>query len=544
MKYPDPDNQGLARDNYGVRLRNDMLANRKVIVFHHDDADGCFAAAAAALALDPESPRVSDEANACVSSVTYVPVNYGYKKEDILPYLETDDPLDVFVLDFAFDAELSDIIKSKTNFFLTLDHHKSNAEMLEGKKYAIFDMNASGAKMAYEYFFSGEKIPLAVTLADNRDLWKKTDGREDAFHEFFMYSRTVKHKDQHRSFISSLVNLMIDTGLGLADEKTANLCKMGEVMLMKRNASINYMCLPSRLVHTVIGGYPAVLVNAPVDQSDACEYLYSQEEHKDKIVGAFSIGSKGITFSLRRNNDLDVDLSYVASSHYGGGGHPKAAGFRVDLKRGVDIIQNREKWCLCWKSEEVDKILQSTTDNVEIAKALSQLKTELRSRATVETDTAWLQILPYIVVKHKKTDAVFFYSRPPGGGESRLYGKLSCGLGGHVDESPSEAGLATLIDSEAYRELSEEVGLDANVIAGDRIEKMFEKGLFKVLRLHDTAVETVHIGLAFTVEVEEMDSLTKISDGEVLNPQWLNPNQIAELDPSTMEVWTRVLLGK
>jgi nanoRNase/pAp phosphatase (c-di-AMP/oligoRNAs hydrolase) len=63
--------------------------------------------------------------------------------------------------------------------------------------------------------------------------------------------------------------------------------------------------------------------------SEVAARLYEGQSHT--IVALFDLRSLGV--SLRRSTDCAVDLSELAH-HFGGGGHPAAAGFTVDeLKR-------------------------------------------------------------------------------------------------------------------------------------------------------------------------------------------------------------------
>ena len=53
-----------------------------------------------------------------------------------------------------------------------LDHHKTAEEELRGLPYAKFDMNKSGAMLAWEHFFPNGKPPRLVEYVQDRDLWK------------------------------------------------------------------------------------------------------------------------------------------------------------------------------------------------------------------------------------------------------------------------------------------------------------------------------------------------------------------------------------
>ncbi len=76
-----------------------------------------------------------------------------------------------------------------------------------------------------------------------------------------------------------------------------------------------------------------------------------------------------------------------------------------------------------------------------------------RPRHEVEDDPTFKQIIPYVVVR--RGDEVFLFQRLRRGGEARLHGLYSIGVGGHVSRAdgaggdPLRAGLA--------RELAEEV---------------------------------------------------------------------------------------
>jgi predicted NUDIX family phosphoesterase len=96
---------------------------------------------------------------------------------------------------------------------------------------------------------------------------------------------------------------------------------------------------------------------------------------------------------------------------------------------------------------------------------LFDLETQLVDRDLCESDTSLLQLLPYIVVRNDG-GKIFLYERDVKGGEPGLHGKLSIGLGGHVDSAPPAPGadaLVGLLLAEAERELLEEAGVKAEL---------------------------------------------------------------------------------
>lgn len=114
-----------------------------------------------------------------------------------------------------------------------------------------------------------------------------------------------------------------------------------------------------------------------------------------------------------------------------------------------------------------------------------------RLRSECETDPTWLQLIPYVVLRHGRS--IFHYTRGGSGGEKRLHAKKSIGIGGHINPvdtvsaDPYRAGMA--------RELSEEIH-----IGGAYTERV--QGL-----LYDpsTSVGSVHLGVVHELILENDD---------------------------------------
>jgi len=80
-------------------------------------------------------------------------------------------------------------------------------------------------------------------------------------------------------------------------------------------------------------------------------------------------------------------------------------------------------------------------------------------RPHAEQNSGLKQLIPYTLVLHG--DSVFVVRRKPGGGEQRLHGKRSVGIGGHINPVDDQAGRAELVFTAARRELDEELVLSA-----------------------------------------------------------------------------------
>ena len=106
-------------------------------------------------------------------------------------------------------------------------------------------------------------------------------------------------------------------------------------------------------------------------------------------------------------------------------------------------------------------------------------------RPAAEDDRQLKQLIPYVVVR--EGDRVFLMERTTGGGDARLHGKASIGVGGHLN--PVDAGDDPLLAG-LRREWAEE--LDAGW------EPTFE--LRGLLNDDSNAVGAVHLGVVFEVQ--------------------------------------------
>jgi predicted NUDIX family phosphoesterase len=152
-------------------------------------------------------------------------------------------------------------------------------------------------------------------------------------------------------------------------------------------------------------------------------------------------------------------------------------------------------------------------------------------RGQAETNPDLKQIIPYVVVR--QSQRVLIVERLTGGGERRLHGKLSLGIGGHINpiDGPS-AGEPTsgLVARTRDRELAEDLWLDG-VAAID---------LLGTINDDTSAVGAVHLGVVFgvrlatggTVSVREVDAL----HGSLL--PWIEVVPLAQ----RLETWSAFLL--
>ncbi len=145
-------------------------------------------------------------------------------------------------------------------------------------------------------------------------------------------------------------------------------------------------------------------------------------------------------------------------------------------------------------------IRQADTYALEELRSAVAVQRRYLDRAAAEEDPTFKQLIPYVVVRDG--ERVFLMQRTDAGGDARLHGKSSIGVGGHlnlVDEG-ADALMAGL-----RREWTEELETDW--------EPDFD--FIGLLNDESNPVGAVHLGVVFSVEaagravdVRERDKLT------------------------------------
>jgi oligoribonuclease NrnB/cAMP/cGMP phosphodiesterase (DHH superfamily) len=220
----------------------------------------------------------------------------------------------VFV-DFCYQRDVMDDIVASADSVTILDHHKSAMENMKGierdrRVEAVFDMDHSGAGIAWRYLNPDIETPAIVQYIQDRDLW-----RFDMDHT----------KEIQAALFSWAYDF--DAWASLLYESHDTIQKMfveaGRAILRKHYKDILEFIRVGK-VYLNIGGYTVPAVNLPYFYtSEACDIL--REGHP--FAAGFWHTTKGIQFSLRSGKD-GVDVSKIARL-FGGGGHRNAAGFTV-----------------------------------------------------------------------------------------------------------------------------------------------------------------------------------------------------------------------
>ncbi|MHB1057263.1 MAG: hypothetical protein ACYC0F_05205 [Rhodanobacter sp.] len=256
---------------------------------------------------------------------------------------------DVILVDFSYSPDVLRAIALTARSILLLDHHKSaeadvpresrtgpeyltcaridapewtaprNWEQIQacvemdrceniGRSvvYALFDMNRSGAGIAWDFFHPGVARPALVNHVEDRDLWRfALPGTREISATLFSYPYRFDVWDVLARAPADLLQLQ-----GEAIERKHHKDVAELVDLCKRRMTIAGHDVPvASLPHTLT--------------SDAGERMAAGEP----FAACYWDTADMRVFSLRSAAD-GLDVSEIAAQ-FGGGGHARAAGFRV-----------------------------------------------------------------------------------------------------------------------------------------------------------------------------------------------------------------------
>jgi uncharacterized protein len=265
-----------------------------------------------------------------------IPIGYAENP----PYGEVEDK-DVIVVDFSWEREVSIRLSLLAKSFHIYEHHKTAKERLEGLDFVTFDINRSGAGLAWDYLFGVDsqwkrlgsidsvdptqtKAPFSarpwfVDYVEDNDLWrfKKIDSEEIGL------------------FLQTLPKVAeVWDRLALTDLKKA--AQAGTALKLGIDYYVSEMVQKAR--HGKIDNYTVALVNA---SSTHTSQLGAELSKTSDVAIIYAEDENGIVhFSLRSQEDGDVDVSEIAKRYPNGGGHKHSAGFELKYEYARLVIDS------------------------------------------------------------------------------------------------------------------------------------------------------------------------------------------------------------
>lgn len=288
------------------------------VLFHGSCPDGTGAALAAWL-------RLGDKTEA--GPVEYIPVNYGQPVPDIEPHSA------VYIVDFSYPRKELESLKAFCPALIVLDHHATAQKDLEGLPYCTFDMNKSGAVLAWEHFHPKMPVPTFIYYLQDRDLWKfeLPQSREVSAaigsypFDFRLWSKWIGQPN--------LIERLVTEGtacLRLKNQQVDNMCRHHRWVQFDTSSVSDGINFKDRrgLDRPNEGLYYAPCANATVFFSEVGERLL--ELYPEAQFAAYYLDRNDGKRQWGMRSRKTFDASVIAKA-FGGGGHAQACGFVQDL---------------------------------------------------------------------------------------------------------------------------------------------------------------------------------------------------------------------
>ena len=244
------------------------------------------------------------------NSIEYYPASHGELPPDV-------SGKDVFIVDFSYKREVLLQMKESANSIVLIDHHASAERESGDLDFCNFDMNHSGAYLAWDYLFGSENIPPLISYIEDRDLWRwKLPNSNCILSAIDSYPKEFAKWSELNSMLS-LDHTSEDTNWGFKTLKAE-----GEAILRYKKNLLGSL-LDNKFRANILG-YDVPMVNAPFFQSELASELCEGES----FAAAYYFNGSSYRVSLRSKEEGE-DVSKVACE-FGGGGHKCAAAFNIN----------------------------------------------------------------------------------------------------------------------------------------------------------------------------------------------------------------------
>jgi len=299
--------------------------NKTIVIYHGGCRDG-FCAAWVVNKWFAANSIVNNVLND--GKVEYHPGFYGQEPPDCKD-------ADVIIVDFCYPLDIMDKILTECSSLRWLDHHKTAIPVFDAFSQfmggatpikVVFDLQRSGAGIAWDYFFPSQPRPWIVNYVEDRDLWAKK----------------LEKTDEINAYIACL-EFDFEVWDRAADETVGWSANAGKIAIMKTEQYVREVCknayyrdikhpdvdfdnFPGENYLNQWKQIPVVNI-CQVDCSEVLHELCKSNPHIPFSMYWFKRQDGMYQYGMRSIGDFDV--SSVAKL-FGGGGHRNVAGFQLN----------------------------------------------------------------------------------------------------------------------------------------------------------------------------------------------------------------------
>ena len=228
----------------------------------------------------------------------------------------------VYILDFSFPAEILAGIDERASKLVLLDHHKSAAEKLSGFACRCgvvhFDMDKSGARLAWEFFYPEQAVPDLVRFVEDRDIWVWQYPQSPGF----LAALDMEPFEFERWSAIAAFN----------PEALASFMQRGTAMDEKFTKLATIIAEGAQAL--VFNGVSGLMANAPGVFHSLIGEMLSKKSGTFALM--WSIDKTGaVKAGLRSQRGFDC---IPLAESLGGGGHAQACGFKMSAGRLPELL--------------------------------------------------------------------------------------------------------------------------------------------------------------------------------------------------------------
>lgn len=223
---------------------------------------------------------------------------------------------EIYIVDYSYPKDVLESLRAQNTSVVVIDHHKTAEAALTTLPGNVFDLEHSGAVLAWQYFHPETAVPMLLQYVEDHDLWKFVlpQNREfgAALGEYPMDFATwdtlvtkLADEEFQREFIAH--------GTIIAkyeDKLVENMLEYRERAQFEGHEI--YVLNASQIYRSILGNRLAALNAA--------------DGHPPMGIVYYRYGG-GVHCSLRSRDGFNVR---ELAEKYGGGGHDQAASFRVE----------------------------------------------------------------------------------------------------------------------------------------------------------------------------------------------------------------------
>lgn len=217
----------------------------------------------------------------------------------------------IYMIDFTFPSSVVIPLMKEAKQVTAIDHHITAEQDVRLTQDYVFDLNHSGAVLAWHYFHPNVSVPKLLLYIEDSDLWRfqLPSSREiNAFLRIFKQSF-----EQFNSIAGDLETA----------EGENKIIQQGTTILRYKDRLVEQLAERADMV--LFEGLQALAINAPTFFASEIAHYLIKKLPPIGIAWSQQQGKK--LFSLRSDGSIDVSL---IAKKYGGGGHRAAAGFDMD----------------------------------------------------------------------------------------------------------------------------------------------------------------------------------------------------------------------